>query len=103
MRNIAALVAAALTLFGCDRVQPGEQSAYLILQDEAGSNHKFLLMEKISVKDCAALILDEVSAYEEKSYQFWANADLTYGGFKAGNEDWSRYTIVGSICRAEPQ
>ena len=102
MRNVAILVATALTLSGCDRVQPGDQSAYLILRDEAGGTHEFLLMEKISLQDCAALILDEVSAYASEGYYFWTNADRTYGGFKAGNDDWSRHQIVGSVCRTQP-
>jgi len=90
-----AALLALLMLVGCEQ-EEGPYRAVLLLEAEDGRLVEFALGGRNSYDACADMGAYEAAAYEEDG--FWANSDLSYGGYRDG-DDWALYRVLGFACR----
>ena len=76
----------------------GDIQAYLILQSREGEVRHFSLGNRNGFHECADMALVEFENTNIKTQAFWANPEFTYGGVRAGNEDWVPYRKIGFSC-----
>lgn len=94
---------AFLGLFQECGTSEGDIQAHLVLQSENGEITYFSLGNRKTFQTCADMALVEFEGTNLKTDAFWVNPEYTYGGVRAGNDDWIPYRKIGFVCsRPEP-